>query len=43
MDDINSNDRLDGLSEDQDNNYQVSIDEVKLLELVNLTRQENTM
>lgn len=43
MDDINSNDRLDGLREDQDNNYQVSIDEVKLLELVNLTRQENTM
>ena len=43
MGDINSNDRLDGLREDQDNNYQVSIDEVKLLELVNLTRQENTM
>ena len=43
MDDMNSNDRLDGLREDQDNNYQVSIDEVKLLELVNLTRQENTM
>ena len=43
MDDINSNDRLDGLREDQDNSYQVSIDEVKLLELVNLTRQENTM
>ena len=43
MDDINSNDRLDGLREDQDNNYQVSIDEVKLLELVNLTLQENTM
>ncbi len=43
MDDINSNDRLDGLREDQDNNYQVSIDEVKLLELMNLTRQENTM
>ena len=43
MDDINLNDRLDGLREDQDNNYQVSIDEVKLLELMNLTRQENTM
>ena len=43
MDDINSNDKLDGLREDQDNNYQVSIDEVKLLELMNLTRQENTM
>ena len=43
MDDINSNDRLDGLREDQDNNYQVSIDEVKLLQLVNLRRQENTM
>ena len=43
MDNINSNDRLDGLREDLDNNYQVSIDEVKLLELMNLTRQENTM
>lgn len=40
---INPGDTLDTLREDQNNNYWVSIDEVRLLELMNLVWQENTM
>ena len=50
MDDINSiiyvinpGDTLDTLREDQNNNYWVSIDEVRLLELMNLVWQEHIM
>lgn len=50
MDDINSiiyaihpSDTLDELKENRNNNYWVSIDEVRLLELMNLVWQENTM
>ena len=50
MDDINSiiyaihpSDTLDELKENQNNNYWVSIDEVRLLELMNLVWQEHIM
>ncbi|WP_303195025.1 hypothetical protein [Thomasclavelia spiroformis] len=50
MDDINSikyainpGDTLDTLRENQNNNYWVSIDEVRLLELMNLVWQEHIM
>ena len=40
---INPGDTLDTLREDQNNNYWVSIDEVRLLELMNLVWQEHIM
>lgn len=40
---INPGDTLDTLREDLNNNYWVSIDEVRLLELMNLVWQEHIM
>ena len=40
---INPGDTLDTLRENQNNNYWVSIDEVRLLELMNLVWQEHIM